>query len=196
MAAKPRIIHLMQKLVASILVSLIIAALPASAAEERARPEIVDVLTARLATAGSAEEAEEIADALREVYAESESPSAQVLYSHSETVTAEGDDRTALYKLTRALVLDEHMVAALVLRGDVRLRMGETAEAFTDALAAVELAPDYYASLGLLARAFEAQGRYVSALATTREALRYYPLSEELAEQLERHRALAAGAGL
>jgi tetratricopeptide (TPR) repeat protein len=174
-----------------------IAALPASAAEEGARPAIVDVLTARLATATSPEEAAEIADALREVYGESQSPSAEVLYTQSEVVVADGDDTSALYKLTRALVLDDQMVAALVLRGDVRLRLGNVDEGYDDAIAAVELAPDYYASLGLLARAFEARGHYASALATTRQALEYYPLSDELQEQLARHRALAAGgAGL
>ena len=174
----------------------LIAAFPVYAAEEGARPEIVDVLTARLATAGTPEEAAEVAEALREVYGESESPSAEVLYAQSVTVADERDFDEALYKLTRALVLDEHHVGALVLRGDVRLELGEIDEAFNDAMAALELAPDYHASLGLLARTFEAQGRYASALAATREALRYYPLSDELAQQLERHEALAAGVGL
>jgi len=171
----------------------LIAALPASAAEEGARPAIVDVLTARLATADTAEEAAEVADALREAYGQSPSPSAEVLYAQSEVVAAEGDTENALYKLTRALVLDEDLVGALVLRGDVRLAVGDVNDAFVDALAAVELAPDYYASLGLLARTFEAQGRYVSALATTRQALEYYPLNVDLQEQLARHQALAAG---
>jgi tetratricopeptide (TPR) repeat protein len=183
----------MRKLAAIILLAGVIAALPASAAEEGARPAIVDVLTARLATASSPDEAAEIADALREVYGQSQSPSAEVLYTQSEVIAAEGDTENALYKLTRALLLDDDLVGALVLRGDVRLDVGNVDEAYEDALAAVDLAPDYYASLGLLARAFEAQGRYVSALATTRRALDYYPLSEDLQDQLARHEALAAG---
>lgn len=183
----------MRKILAIILLAGVIAALPASAAEEGRRDGIIDVLTARLATAASADEATEIAEALREAYGQSPSPSAEVLYTQSEVVAAEGDTENALYKLTRALVLDDHLVGALVLRGDVRLAMGNVDEAFVDALAAVERAPDYYASLGLLARTFEAQGRYVSALATTRQALEYYPLNEELQEQLTRHQALAAG---
>lgn len=178
------------------LLAALMAAAPASAVEEGARPDIIDVLTARLATADTAEDAAEAAAALRQVYAESESPSAEVLYGQSEVVAAQGDTDSALYKLTRALVLDDGHVAALVLRGDMRLSVGQVDEAFEDALAAVELAPDYYASLGLLARAFEAQGRHASALATTREALNYYPLNEDLNAQLERHRALARGAGL
>jgi tetratricopeptide (TPR) repeat protein len=154
----------------------------------------VDVLTARLATATSADDAAETADALRDVYGQSESPSAEVLYTQSETLVDEddADTDTALYKLTRALVLDDQLVGALVLRGEVRLEDGNVAEAYQDAINAVRLAPDYYASLGLLARAFEAQGRYASALATTRRALSYYPLNEDLQDQLTRHEALAA----
>ena len=186
----------MRNFAAILLLAGLIAAVPASAAEEGARPGIIDVLTARLAVAATPEEAAEIAAALREVYGESQSPSAEVLYDQAEVVSAEGDGQSAIYKLTRALVLDEDLVAALVLRGDVRLADGNVDEAFEDAIAAVELAPDYHASLGLLARAFEAQGRSASALATTRQALEYYPLSEELAEQLARHQALARGAGL
>ncbi len=183
--------------IAAIVVSLVFMTGLAAAVEEGARPGIADVLTARLATAGSADEAAELAGALREVYAESESPSAEVLYAQSEVVVEEGDRQAALYKLTRALVLDEGLIAALVLRGNVRLNMGDVDAAFEDAIAAVELAPDYYAGLGLLARTFEAQGRYASALATTREAQRYYPLSEDLVEQLARHSTLArGGAGL
>jgi len=183
----------MRKIMAMLVLAGVIAALPASAAEEGRRPGIVDVLTARLATAATAEDAAETADALREIYGQSPSPSAEVLTAQSQTLTDEGDNDTALYKLTRALVLDDHLVGALVLRGDVRLAGGDVEEAYEDAMNAVRLAPDYYASLGLLARAFEAQGRYASALATTRQALSYYPLSEELQDQLHRHEVLAAG---
>ncbi len=168
-------------------------ALPAFAAEEGARPDIINVLTARLAIAGSVEEATELADALREAYGASDSASAQVLTSQAVVVAEEGDNSVALYKLSRALILDEDLVGALVLRGRVHLDVGLLDNAFNDAMNAVERAPDYYAGLGLLALTFEAQGRYVSALATTREALRYYPLNEELTEQLARHQALAAG---
>jgi len=175
----------------------LIAAIPAMAVEEGGRPEIVDVLTARLATASTLNEAIEVADALRAIYAESASPSAELLYAQSEVVVGDEDGDAALHKLTRALVLDDDLVAALVLRGHVRLETGDVEGAFDDAISAVELAPDYYAGLGLLARTFEAQGRYASALATTREALEYYPLSENLAEQLDLHRGLArGGAGL
>mgnify|MGYP000541340304 CR=1 FL=1 len=53
--------------------------------------------------------------------------------------------------------------------------------------------PGYRERRARMIRTFEAQGRYVSALATTRQALAYYPLSEELQDQLARHEALAAG---
>jgi tetratricopeptide (TPR) repeat protein len=179
--------------VIGLLIGLVV---PSLAAEENARPDIIDVLTARLALAASADEAIEIEDALRDVYAESSSPSAEVLFAQARVVAAEGDITSALYKLTRGLVMDEGQVAAVVLRGDMHLAAGQIDDAMDDALAAVELAPDYYDSLGLLARTFEAQGYYASAFATTREALRYNPQSAALAEQLERHRTLARGAGL
>jgi len=185
----------MRRFIAFLCLSVFLAAPAVQAGEPGARPEVIDILTAQLAIAESAEEAAEIAEALRAVYGESESASAEVLFSQSRVVVTDNDGQAALYKLTRALVLDEDMVAALVLRGDVRLEDGNVVEAFEDAVSAVELAPDYYASLGLLARTFEAQGYYVSALATTREALLYYPLSEELRDQLARHRALASGLG-
>ncbi len=186
-------------MVMRMLIALFIAvtmAWPALAVEEGARPEIVDVLTARLANASNAEDAAEIAGALRDVYSASDSASAEVLYAQAEVVTEEGDTVSALYKLDRTLDIDEDMVAALVLRGTVRLQVGEVDGAFQDAMDAVEAAPDYYAGLGLLANAFEARGYFASALATTREALKYYPLNEELNEQLDRHERMAAGLGL
>jgi len=174
---------------------LIISA-PLMAAEEKGRPDILNILTARLATAANAEEAEEIAEAMEEVYSESQSPSAEELVSQSRLVILDGDERVALYKLDRALILDQNLVAAYVLRGEVHLSAGRTNAAFADAMEAVERAPDYYAGLALLARTFELRGHSASALATSQQALTYYPLSEELQEQLARHQTQAAGAGL
>ncbi len=183
------------RILAIIILTLGLAA-PLMAAEEGGRPDIIDVLTARLAMAGTASEASEIADALGEVYSESASASAEVLVSQSELVIEDGDMPIALYKLDRALILDENLVEAYVLRGDIYLGMNRPEAAFRDAMEAVERAPDYYESLALLARAFEAQGHSASALMTSRQALTYYPLSEELRAQLARHEAQAAGAGL
>ncbi len=168
---------------------------PAFAAEEGATPEIIEILTARLAAAVTTEEALELAEALRQVYGESESATAAVLYTHSVLVFEDEDASSAVYKLSRAIDLDENLVAAYVLRGEIMLSQGGIDGAFNDAMAAAERAPNYYAALGLLGQAFEAQGRNASALIATREALARYPLSEELQIQLRRHEALAAGAG-
>lgn len=186
----------MRVLATIILVFGLAFAAPLLAGEEGARPDIINILTARLATTGDEQEAAEIADALRDVYSTSESASAQVLVSQSELVIEDGDMPIALYKLDRALFLDGDLVEAYVLRGEIHLGMGRIEEGFDDAMTAVELAPDYYESLALLARAFEARGHSASALVTSRRALERYPLSEELRAQLAHHEMQAAGAGL
>ena len=188
--------YLAMTILAFSLVFSAFGAMPSMAAQEETRPDVINILTARLATAATAEEADEIAAALEAVYSESTSASAEALLSQTRLVVADGDATVALYKLERALLLDEGLLEAYVLRGNVYLSMGEIEGAFSDAMEAVQRAPDYHAALGLLARAFELRGQTASALATSRQALVYNPLSEELQAQLERHEAQAAGAGL
>lgn len=154
------------------------------------------MLTLRLADAETAEEAAEFAEALRQAYGESPSPSAEALYAQSMLVVADGDAEAALFKLDRAIELDDELVSAYILRGRIHLSEGEVDEAYDDAMAAAGMAPRYYAALSLLAQTFEARGLTANALITTREALRRYPLNEALQEQMEEFEALAAGAGL
>ena len=168
----------------------------AMAAEESGAPAVIAVLTARLAQAATPEEASEIAGALNDAYGESASPSAEVLLDQAAVVAGEGDRQSALYKLDRSLLLDANLVAAYVLRAEVRLAEGDVQGSFEDAMAAVERAPTWYAGLSALANAFEARGQYASALATSREAFRFNPQDEELSEQLDRHERLARGVGL
>jgi tetratricopeptide (TPR) repeat protein len=154
--------------------------------ETTPRPTGLDSLLARLAQAGSDEEAEAFVQAIGRIWARSGSPTADLLIARAAHAARAGDRRLALDLLDHIVTLEPLWPQALVARAEMRLALGDADGAERDLDAAIRLEPRRFDALGVLGALRERAGEPARALDAYRRALALHPRREDWRRAEER----------
>ncbi len=155
---------------------------------EPSRADLLDGLLARLYLAGEAPEAEVIARNVRELWAESGSPTADLLVLQAGKALKGNDAETALRILDLVVRRWPDYVEAWNRRAGTRYMMGDVRGALKDLDHVLELEPRHFEALFMKGAILEELKRPKKAMAAYEEALSVWPGMKPAKEALHRLR--------
>ncbi len=157
-------------------------------AEEPSRADLLDGLLARLYLAGDAPEAKAIARSIRELWAESGSPTADLLVLQAGKALKGNDAETALRILDLVIRRWPDYVEAWNRRAGTRYMMGDAKGALKDLGRVLELEPRHFEALFMKGAILEELKRPKEAMTAYEEALSVWPGMKPAKEALHRLR--------
>lgn len=163
----------------TLLAAAAFAFLPAHAAQDDPR---LDQLFNALTQAKTAEIAAPIEAEIWKVWAESKSPSTELLYTRGAAVVDAGNLDLALELLTAVTQLDPTFAEGWNMRATVHVMREEYQPAIEDIERTLALEPRHFGALAGLGRIMETLGNDKAALAAYDAALKIDPTLEEIKE--------------
>ena len=160
----------------------------AAGEQEPSRADLLDGLLARLYMAGEAPEAKAIARSIRELWAESGSPTADLLVLQAGKALKGNDAETALRILDLVVRRWPDYVEAWNRRAGTRYMMGDAGGALKDLDRVLELEPRHFEALFMKGAILEELKRPKEAMAAYEEALSVWPGMKPAKEALHRLR--------
>ena len=160
----------------------------ATGEEEPSRADLLDGLLARLHMAGDAPEAKTIARSIRELWAESGSPTADLLVLQAGKALKGNDAETALRILDLVVRRWPDYVEAWNRRAGTRYMTGDAEGALKDLDRVLELEPRHFEALFMKGAILEELKRPKDAMAAYEEALSVWPGMKPAKEALRRLR--------
>ncbi len=156
--------------------------------EEPSRADLLDGLLARLYLAGDAPEAKAIARSIRELWAESGSPTADLLVLQAGKALKGNDAETALRILDLVIRRWPDYVEAWNRRAGTRYMMGDAKGALKDLDRVLELEPRHFEALFMKGAILEELKQLRKAMTAYEEALSVWPGMKPAKEALHRLR--------
>ncbi len=158
------------------------------AEKKPSRADLLDGLLARLHLAGDAPEAKAIARSIRELWAESGSPTADLLVLQAGKALKGDDAETALRILDLVVRRWPDYVEAWNRRAGTRYMMGDAKGALEDIERVLELEPRHFEALFMKGAILEELKRPREAMAAYEEVLAIWPGMEPAREALRKLR--------
>lgn len=159
------------------LFTLFLSSALASSAQADQTDTRLDSLFEELRT-GDALSAEETVDRIAGIWADAQSDTVDVLYTRASQSVDDGDYDVALALLDHVVGLAPNFAEAYALRGLVRMRVQEQADAVTDFSKALELEPRHFGVRMALAEWFLSNGDKRKAYDMLQKVLEWNPHNE------------------
>ncbi len=169
---------------------VLIACLPAMAAQDDKR---LPALFEQLAAATDAQLAKPIEEKIWAIWAESKSPTTELLTSRAQALLLADDVETAFRLLETATALNPDHAEGWHLMATVQEQRGKTAEAITALGRTLSLEPRHFGALLALGALMESMQNDKAALAAYDAALKIYPLMEGLDTKVKSARRKVEG---
>jgi len=178
-----------------ILLAAVVAALTACAPDAAVPPSDpqLDAWFGELQDVETAQQAAELEKRIWDRWAQSGSPTVDVLFERAQAADAHGRSDLAVSFLEEACRLAPEFAAAWHLRASIAFKQGDTAAALLAIHETLEREPRHFGALSGLGLIYEGFGRSEAALAAYEAALAENPFFEPAKQGAQRLRGKASG---